>query len=348
MNATKNPKAARATQREVAQAVGVSEATVSYALNNNPGVSDEVRKRVVEAATKLGYRPNRAAQGLRRGRMNMIGLLLADIANPFYPELASGVVETSAAHGNQVFLTQVGLGGAMQTEAARNLVDRGCDGLIFTSVVADDAQLLSELQDEGVPFVFVNRAVDGVAADWVHIDDFSASRDIARVLLEDDRSSVAIFGGPAASSVSLARTGGAMEAMSERGLSPLREDPVVGELTRASGAARMRALLDQGSVDGVICGNDMIALGVLDVCRERGLSVPDDVAIVGFDDMSFASAGPLQLTTVTVPRQLMGERAVEMLMERIDGNDGPAREQVLPYEIQVRGTTGHRQHRRSK
>lgn len=333
-------KSVRVTQLDVARAAGVSKATVSYVLNDNPGVSDDVRRRVLEVVSELAYRPNRTAQGLRRGRMNMIGLLLADIANPFYPELASAIVATSAAHGNQVFLAQVGLGGAMQTDAVRNLVDRGCDGLVFTSVVAHDAELLNELRKERVPFVYANRRVESVPADWVHIDDSSAAYDIANVLLNDGRERVAILGGPAESTVSAARTGGAMKALDGRGLSPLSGQAITGDLTRASGAERMRALLEEGPVDGVICGNDMIALGVIDVCRERGIAIPDDLAVVGFDDMSFASAGPLQLTTVTVPRQLMGQRAVEMLIERIEGYEGDAREEVLPYEVQVRGTTG--------
>lgn len=339
----KRPRGRRVTQREIADIVGVSSATVSYAFNGNQGVSEDVRQRILTVAKELRFRPNQAAQGLRRGRMNMIGLLLADIANPFYPELSSGVINAASAHGSQVFLAQVGLGGTLQDEAARNLVDRGCDGLVFTSVVDDDIELLRELQAGGTPFVYANRRVSDVPADWVHIDDFAASQEATEWIVRSGRRQISIIGGPSESSVSHDRARGALAALDAAGLTPVDERLIDGELSRESGRERCTALLDSGAVvDSIVCGNDMIALGVLDVCHARGVRIPEDVAIVGFDDMSFASAGPLQLSTVTVPRQLMGERAVAMLFERIDGYDGPPREECLPHQLQIRATTGRR------
>ena len=329
------------TQKELAEYVGVSSAAVSYAFNGSPGVSDVIRARILAAAEELGYRPNRSAQGLRRGRMNMIGLLLADIANPFYPEVASGVVSAAERAGSQVFLAQAGLGGAMQAEAARSLVDRNCDGLVFTSIVSSDAALLNELRDQGVPFVYANRRIPEVAADWVGIDDRAASEEAATWLIRTGPRRIAIIGGPTESSVSHERTIGARAALAAAGLEPVAPELIAGELSRPSGAQRAAALFDSGiEVDGIVCGNDMIALGVMDVCHERGIRIPDDVALVGFDDMSFASAGPLQLTTVSSPRQEMGERAVQLLLDRIDGYDGPIREERLPYQLQIRATTG--------
>ncbi|TDE09298.1 LacI family DNA-binding transcriptional regulator [Jiangella asiatica] len=339
----KRSRGRRVTQREIADIVGVSSATVSYAFNGTPGVSEDVRQRILTVAKDLGFRPNRTAQGLRRGRMNMIGLLLADIANPFYPELSSGVINAASAHGSQVFLAQVGLGGMLQAEAARNLVDRGCDGLVFTSVVDGDTELLRELQAADTPFVYANRRVDAIPADWVHVDDFAASREAAEWVVRSGRLQVAVIGGPSESSVSHDRARGALAALGAAGLSPVDERLIDGELSRDSGRERCAALLDSGAaVDAIVCGNDMIALGVMDVCHARGVLIPEDVAIVGFDDMSFASAGPLQLSTVTVPRQLMGERAVAMLFDRIDGYDGPPREECLPHQLRIRATTGPR------
>lgn len=337
----KRPRGRRVTQREIAEIVGVSSATVSYAFNGHQGVGEDLRRRILTVARELGFRPNQAAQGLRRGRMNMIGLLIADIANPFYPELSSGLINAASARGSQVFLAQVGLGGMLQAEAARNLVDRGCDGLVFTSVVDDDADLLRELQAGGTPFVYANRRVDGIPADWVHIDDFAAAREAAEWIVRSGRRRVAIIGGPSESSVSLDRARGGLAALEAAGLTPVEERFIHGDLSRESGRERCTALLDSGAgFDAIVCGNDMIALGVMDVCHARGVRIPEDIAIVGFDDMSFASAGPLQLSTVTVPRQLMGERAVAMLFDRIDGDDGPPREECLPHELQIRATTG--------
>lgn len=333
-------RARRVTQRDIAQIVGVSSATVSYACNGHDGVSDELRERILSVGRELGFRPNRAARGLRLGRMNMIGLLLADVGNPFYAELASGVVGDASEAGVQVFLAQAGLGGAMQADAARTLVDHGCDGLIFSSVVDSDLDILLELQREGVPFVFANRRVDGVDVDWVHIDDYAAAAEACELLLSTGCRRVAVLGGPSQSSASRARNAGAVETLSRSGLRVTHKDFVDGQLTRESGRKRAEWILGgHDAPNGIVCGNDMIALGVMDVCHERGIRIPADVAVIGFDDMSFASAGPLQLTTVSVPRVAMGSRAGAMLRERIAGYDGPGRHECLPYNLQIRATT---------
>lgn len=330
----------RVTQRDIARIVGVSSATVSYAFNGHEGVSEELRDRIFAVAKDLGFRPNRAAQGLRLGRMNMIGLLLADIGNPFYAELASGVLGDAARAGSQVFLAQVGLGGTLQADAARTLVDHGADGLIFTSVVDDDIEVLRELQAEQVPFVFANRHVDGVDADWVHIDDFAASAEACALLVGGGRRRIAMLGGPETSSAARARIAGAVEVLHEAGLGLVDDGVLHGALSRESGRERAARVLDADPApDGIVCGNDMIALGVMDVCMARSVRIPADLAIVGFDDMSFASAGPLQLTTVSVPRAAMGGQAATMLLERIGGFDGAARDVCLPHRLQVRATT---------
>ena len=335
-----SPRRRRVTQRDVASRLGVSSASVSYAFNGSSGVSESMRDRILAVAAEMGYRPNRSAQGLRRGRSNMIGLLLADIGNPFYPEVASGVVKAATEVGFHVLLAEVGRGGSLQSQAARDLVDRDCDGLLFTSVVPDDADLLRELQAQGVPFVCVNRRIEQIESDWVGIDDHAASSEATQWLVRTGARRIAVIGGPQLSSVSRARSAGAEAAIRSSGaehVAPLLRD---GELSRSSGVERTRLLLDSGvAVDAIVCGNDMIALGVLDVCQERRVRIPEDIAVVGFDDMSFASAGPLQLTTVSLPRQVMGSRAVELLDERIKGYDGAPREVLLPHNLTIRATT---------
>ncbi|MEV0733380.1 LacI family DNA-binding transcriptional regulator [Polymorphospora sp. NPDC050346] len=327
----------RVTQRDVARAVGVTSATVSYALNGQPGVSDELRERIAKVADEMGFRPSRLAVGLRLGHTDTIGLLVPDVANPFYPELASGVIEAAAAEGLQVFVSQVGLDGRDQLRVITALVDSHCEGLLLTAVLPEDASMLKELQTRRIPFGLINRRIEDLPADWVGIDDFAAAKELVAQVVESRRS-VAIFGGPERSSVSAGRTAGALAALREAGLEPL-PDGRAGALTRDSGAERARALFDsRDRVDLVVCGNDVIALGVMDVCYERGLSVPQDVAITGFDDMSFASAGPLRLTSVEVPRQEMGRRAVQTLRRRIAGFDGEAQVVELPYRIRRRST----------
>ncbi|MER6847642.1 LacI family DNA-binding transcriptional regulator [Streptomyces flaveolus] len=325
---------------DIAQAAGVSSASVSYALNGSPGVGPEVRERILKIADELGFRPSRLARELRTGASSTIGLLLADIANPFYTEVAAGVVAATADEGFEVFVSHVGGGRQRQADAALAHVDRNCSGLILTSLVDADRPLLTKLERERVPFVQLYRRLEGVSADWVGIDDRAAGVEIALHMLASGRRRIAVLGGPQESSATSNRVSGFREALHQAGVQALNEPEVWGDFTRQSGAMRARAVLARHpDVDGIICSNDVIAVGVMDVCRETGRSVPEDVALSGFDDMSFSSAGPLQLTTVTVPREALGRRAAQLLLRRIAGDDGPPRAEQLPYELRIRATT---------
>lgn len=325
---------------DVAREAGVSAASVSYALSGAPGVSEERRRHILEVAEEMGFRPSRTARDLRSGTTRSMGLLLADIANPFYTEVAAGVVAAAEDAGYEVSVAHVGVDGVRQADVAYAQVDRNCSGLIFTGLVAADKPLLDTLRQEGIPVVQVYRKVDGEESDWVGIDDYQAGFEMASHVVATGRRRIALVGGPEVSSASMGRMHGYQDALRKAGLTAINEPDVWGELSRGSGALRARALLaEHPNIDAFVCGNDVIALGVLDVCTEIGKRVPEDIAISGFDDMSFSSAGPLQLSTVTVPRDVMGRRAARRLLQRIEGDDSPPRNDLLPYTIQIRRTT---------
>ncbi|WP_433275038.1 LacI family DNA-binding transcriptional regulator [Pseudonocardia xinjiangensis] len=346
-------RARRTTMNDVARVAGVSSASVSYALTGAPGVSDELRERIRAIANELGYRPSLVAQGLKTGRARSIGLLLADITNPFYTEIAAGAVAAAGDLGYEVLISHVGLGqdadgddadhagAARLATVARAHIDRYSSGLLLTSLLARDQPLLAELRRTHVPAVQLYRRVPGEPSDWVGIDDHAAAGEIINHLLTTGRRHIAVLGGQRSSYASAAREAGFVDALSAAGLQPANLDQGRwGDISRRSGLERARELFARGTpIDAVACGNDLIALGVLDACREDGFAVPDDVAVTGLDDMSFASVGPLQLTTVTVPRELIGRRGVQMLFRRIEGNSGPPVEEVLPHQLRPRDTT---------
>lgn len=333
--------AKRPTLADVARAAGVSTAAVSYALNGLPGVSGDKRRRVLQIAKDMGFRPNRLARALRHGQTKMLGLLLADIANPFYPELASAIVTEASAQEYEVFLSQAGLHEELQRNVISALLDRQCDGMLFTSVIENDRALLAELLDDQVPFVQVVRHIEGLAADFVGIDDRAAGRDIARHVCASGRRRPVVLGGPQDSSASRDRLHGYLDAFLEYDIATIRPDLVDGELTRESGYARTRSLLiDKDFPDALICGNDMIALGAIDALCESGRKVPTDVAVVGYDNMSFASSSLVGLTSVEVPRAELGRVAVRVLLERIDHPDRLPRRVILPHRVVVRRTCG--------
>jgi len=330
----------RATIASVAKKVGVSNAAVSYAFNGQPGISAELRAKILATAEELGWRPSRIARQLRDGTSDVMGLLLADIANPGYAELAGGVIAEAADRGYQVFVSHVGVDGEQQQEASMAHVDRRSAGLIFTSLVEADRPLLEKLERWGIPFVQLYRSLDGVEADWVGIDDVEAGRELGAHVAELGRRQVAILGGPEQGNTSRNRVRGFVEGLTAGGAEIVNLSDMHGSITRASGAARAAHLLDRHPrLDALVCGNDVIAFGALDACHERGLDVPSTVAVTGFDDLGFGSIGPLQLTTVTIPLNLFGRRAVAMLAARIEGNGGPSQQETLQHELQIRQTT---------
>lgn len=330
----------RVTIRDVAARVGVSTASVSYALTGSPEVGAELRERVLQAARELGYRPNKVAQQLRRGKTDAIGLLLADIANPFYADLASGVIAAASAEGFEVFVSHVGVDGERQADAASAQLDRNSAGLLFTSVAASDHALLQQLLLGRVPFVQLHRSLEGVPADSVVIDNLTAARELSEYVAVSGDGRIAILGGPEVSSVSRDRVTGFRVGAASSGARIMNHHGIWGAVTRESGAQRAVELFKaHPTVDSILCGNDLIALGVLDACQTMGKRVPDDVAVAGFDDLSFSSAGPLQLTSVEVPRALMGRRGFELLHQRIGGWNSPPVQEVLPHILKIRATT---------
>jgi LacI family transcriptional regulator len=331
----------RVTIADIAARAGVSKAAVSYALNGAPGVSPAMRTRILEIAEELHFRPNRIARDLRAGTAKVIGILLDNIENPVYTEIASAAVSAAAARGYEVFVSHLGAGAGRTAEVALSHVDRNISGLIFTSVTVDDQPLLETLRERRVACVQAYRGIDELPCDWVGIDDRAAARDLAAQVLDTGRRSVAILSGLRASSVARNRVAGFREALRERGLAPVNPRSLWGPLTRGHGASRARQVLAaHPGTDALLCASDVLAVGAWDHAREAGLAVPGDLAITGFDGTSIASAGPLQLSTVNAPRRTMGEVAATMLIDRIEGATGPPIRRMLPYEIVLRDSTG--------
>ncbi|TAN33869.1 LacI family transcriptional regulator [bacterium] len=330
----------RPTITDVARRARVSAATVSYVLNDRPGVGEASRRRVLAAAEVLGYRRNRLARGLRDGRSHVLGLLLANIANPFYPEIAAGVIAVAADSGYQVFVSHTGEDQAQQRREVEALSDHGCDGLIFTSVIEADRELLRHLMQAGPPFVQAVRRVRGIRADYVGIDNRAAGRDVILHLAAMGHTDIALIAGPPASSASRGRYEGMREALKESGLALPAGRFTESALTREAGYQAATSLLQSRKrPTAIACGNDMIALGAIDAAIEAGVRMPAEMAVTGFDDMSFASSRMVNLTTISQPLREIGATAVELLRGRLRDPSRPPQEVILPHQLIVRGSS---------
>lgn len=334
-------KSGRPTLADVARRAGVSIATASYVMNARAGVGERTRTHVLEVADELGFRLNRLATSLRTGRSRVFALVLADITNPFYPELAGGVIAAAAEAGFEVFLSHCGRNGRLDGEEVRALCDHQCAALIFTSLVVSDGPLLAEAVPPDVPIVQTVRRIPGLQADFVGIDDRTGAREAAQHLVELGHRDVALLAGPSESSASADRVSGYRDALGAAGIELPGERLRECSLTVESGYTAVQRLL-AGSASpptAVLCGNDLIALGAIDAFLDHGLSVPEDVSIVGYDDIWFSSSRLVELTTVRQPRHAMGEAAVGLALERLEDRDIEARDTILPHEFVPRGTT---------
>ncbi|HHY46093.1 MAG TPA: LacI family transcriptional regulator [Firmicutes bacterium] len=330
------------TIKDVARRSGVSKATVSRVLNNIPVVREDTRRAVLEATRALGYTPDALARGLTTKKTRTVALVVSDIRNPFFPEVARGVEDLLNNYNYNVMLCNTD--GRPEKEEAyiRLLLEKRVDGIIFASVKMG-ASDLSRLQKRGLPFVLAGRTLPGADADVVVVDSVLGGYQATMHLLQLGHTRIGYVSGPAGVSASVDRHRGYEQALRHNGLDPSPELVAVGDFTQEGGYAGASRLLSlEKPPTAIFCANDIMAIGALEAIYERGLKVPEDVAIVGFDDIPFARLRNIQLTTVMYPKYDLGAIAARMLIERIE-NPAPdrlAKQVILPPRLIIRRTCG--------
>jgi LacI family transcriptional regulator len=330
----------RATQKDVAKLAGVSQATVSMVLSGGaPTIPADTWERITSAAKELGYVPNRAAQALRTSRTMTIACIVPDITNPFYPALIRGIQSVTDKVSYDVL--SVNTDGSAERE--RHFLDwfrQGrVDGVIgvFFTLRASDFKLLI---DAGVPIVRIESAKKrggDIALDDIYVDSRAAARDVARYLIARGHRRIAMVagrGGPQG-----VRIEGYQDALREAGL----DSHVVVETTFSEvGGTRAAEQLLAGPFKptAIFAANDLMAIGVMQALRGRGIDIPDQIAVVGFDDISAARLVTPPLTTVAQFQDRMGARAAEILLARLNGSAPPVgTTEEMPFSLIERGST---------
>lgn len=325
------------TSKDVARRAGVSQTTVSRVLQNKGNVNEKTRERVQHALESLGYVPNERARAMRTGYTNVLGVVTGRITNPFYPELIDALSTAISGCGLRMVLwgSDSDSGEAAALEAIRG---GQIDGVIFTTAMETSAPLRSALELD-VPLVLVVRSIDGAPCDQVTSDNESGGWMAAQHFLAAGRVDLAVLGGHESVSTSRERRAGFLSAAKAHGIA--QEDVVVEDCDFAHAAAKDRALSILSDPDGprsIFCVNDVIAFGVLDAAHELGLSVPDDVWVIGYDNIEMASWRLIDLTTVTQPIEAMARTAVELLLRRLREPDSAWEHVRFPPELVLRGS----------
>jgi LacI family transcriptional regulator len=330
------------TLRDVAQLAGVHAATASRALNpkTRPLVNADTARKVLKAAETLGYLPNPIARGLKTSRSSTVGLVIPDLTNPLFPPIVRGIEDVLSPAGYSAWIVNTDNDPEREKAHIESLRSRQVEGLIVATARLEHP-LLTGLYQQGMKIVLVNRRVEGLQMPSVTADDSAGVTLAVQHLVRLGHRRIAHLAGPQSTSTGVIRTRAFRHAMHDHGLA---DDPSLIAYcdfwNETEGARALRGLLDAGrSFTAVVAGNDLIALGCYDVFAERGISCPEQISVIGFNEMPFLDKMRPPLTTVALPHYEIGTEAARMLLEVIDDPDRQARSVLLPTSLVIRRST---------
>jgi LacI family transcriptional regulator len=337
----------RITLRDVARVANVSEKTVSNVIHDWPFVSDETRERVKQAVAETGYRPSHIARGLVTGRTRSVGIVVPDISNPFFSAAFRGCEDALTAGEYSAFLCNTDEDLEKEKYYLENLVDRGVDGLILWGLRSEEMVLRDHVGDE-VPIVLVDGNTEAVPERFtsVRLENADASEQIVQHLISHGRRRIGHLMGPLHRATARERLRGYQQALTTARL-PLNEMLIIEDSPSIAGGynAALKLFEQYHSwerPDALFCYNDLMAIGALAALEEMNLTVPDQVAVVGFDDIGPAALVTPMLTTVAVPQYDIGLFAAEELLRRIETPDMPSRVVKYELELKIRHSCGTR------
>jgi LacI family transcriptional regulator len=331
-----------ATLRDVAAAAGVHPATASRALNPETRllVSEETARRVAAAAARLGYRPNPVARSLRTRRSHTVGVLIPDLNNPIFPPIVRGLEDKLAAAGYVVLLGNTDADANRERTLFEQMRARHVDGFVLATATQHD-RLLAEAAAAELPVVLMNRLSQDYSFPSVSVDNEQGARMAVAHLARLGHTRIAHIAGPQEASTGVSRLAGFRDGMASAGLE-VDEDLIAyaSKYTVEEGTRCYQELLVRhGDFTAVAAGNDMLAVGCYAALDEGSLQCPEDISVIGFNDMPFIDRLRPPLTTVRFPHYQLGTEAAQLVLERINGGDGPVKILYLAPELVVRGST---------
>jgi LacI family transcriptional regulator len=322
---------------------GVHPATVSRALNEETRglVNEETARRVLKAAEKLGYQPNPIARGLKTNQSYTIGVLIPDLTNPLFPPILRGIEDRLETAGYTPLIANTDNDPERELLDSQTMRARQVDGII-AATARRDHRLHDALLEAGIELVLVNRRQEQIPVSSATADDRLGMRLSVEHLLSLGHTRIAHLAGPLDYSTGLDRHASFHETMRAAGLEPDPQLVLGAEAFTESEGARLcgQLVADGGQFTAVAAANDLLALGCYDVLAERGIACPGDVSVVGFNDMPFAARFQPPLTTIHIPHYEIGKAAAQLMLERLQDTDAPAREVRLEPKLVVRESTG--------
>jgi LacI family transcriptional regulator len=347
MASTRKPRAARpgraASISDVARESGVSIFTVSAVINNKAHVGKTLRERVEHAIQKLNYRPNLIARSLSKQKTQTIGMIVPDIANPFFPMVVRGAEDAALKQGYNLLLCNSDDTLEKEEAAIELLLSKRVDGILLTKASGDFSPSLRQMISEvSVPFVLVMRTYPQLTKDAVISDDYKGAYEAVCHLARSGRRRIGLISGPLKISNAKERWRGFRDALEETKLPYEPELVVEGDYRIESGFRAGHALLSHRP-DGIYVANHLMTIGLLKAVEEMGLSCPEDFGLVSFDDYPWLGVFRPRLTTVELPKHQLGSEAADLLIQRIAGVEGKPVLKKLQPELRIRESCGFAQ-----
>ena len=326
------------TLKMVAEKAGVSVNTASRAINNKPDISEETKKRVLRIAKELGYIRNAAAVALRTKKTRTIGVVIADNSNPFYAEVLNGIEVAAREKNYHIILANTQRDYKKEEEAINLLLAKRVDGLLIAPVQDRDDDI-RKLIKTNLPFVIVGRDFENIEIDVVYNDEIKGGFLATEYLIKKGHKRIALIDGFLYKSPAKGRLEGYKKALNEYGI-PLDDSLIsVGDINLEDGYERTRQMLGKNlNFTAIFAYNDMMAFGAMQAIKEKGLRIPEDIGLVGYDDISFSSLMDPALTTIRLNKQELGIESVKLLLSRINGNRKIAQKIMLDVDIIARKT----------
>lgn len=321
------------TIKDVAAAAGVSPSTVSRVLNNTATISKETRKRVMDAVEMLGFSPNVMASSLSRKKSSIIGVIIPDICNTFFSRIYYAASEVAQQHNYRLILCNTDDQMELEADALRDMMSYMVGGIIMTPMsegAKDNEALIRTVQDSGIPIVFVDREMKNIRCDGVFVNNIQSSYEMTKLLIAKGHKDIAIIAGPQDTIPGRERMQGYLMAMDDAGLTVDLQYKIIADFRdKMSYEATKKLMSMKKRPTAIFSCNNLMTVGCLRALKELKLQVPEDVALVGFDDVELLDILGYPLTVVSRPTSEMGSIAMRMLLERIRDGEGRAYQRVM-------------------
>ena len=332
----------KVTISDIARLANVSKTTVSRVINNKPeGVGQETKNKICRIIEEYEFQPSMIARGLVTKKTKSLGLIIPDITNPFFPQLVRGVEDFANKSGYHLFLCNSDRSIDKEKGYINAFVEKSVDGVILTSNISETSLHHRVLKQHHIPFVLLDRYVDGSVYDsGVFLDNVKGAYLAVKYLLDNGHENIAFISGPMSVTTSKNRLKGYKIALNEKNLEVNQDIIKEGDYLVGSGFSRTIELLEQGKeFTAVFAGNDMMAFGAMKALKSRNIKIPDDVEVIGFDNIELSQFVEPPLTTVAQPAYDMGFMGAKQLIKLIEGKKLRTKNVFLEPELILRGTT---------